>query len=153
MNSSPTAGWLWCRMFTNVDVPPRASSRIVVAVVIAVPGALATAIPAPVSTTAADAAAAMAPLPILLLMCSMLAPSRPSTCPDLPGRARAPGSDGLVSGQTAPTPAVGDNTSVRDAARPRITGMTRSSRRQAKLGAIGRCEAPWLLHGLLHSGP
>jgi hypothetical protein len=45
MTSSPTAGWLRCRTFTNVDVPPRASSRIVVAVVIAVPGALATAIP------------------------------------------------------------------------------------------------------------
>jgi len=51
-----------------------------------------------------------------------------------------------------PTPAVWDHTSVRDAARPRITGMTRSSGRQAKLGAIGCCEAPWLLHGLLHSG-
>jgi len=42
-------------------VPPRASSRIVVAVVMDVPEALATAIPAPVSTTAADTAAAMAP--------------------------------------------------------------------------------------------
>jgi hypothetical protein len=55
----------------------RAAPRLqpdVVAVVIAVPEALATAIPAPVSTTAAEAAAAMAPLPNLLLMCHMLAP-------------------------------------------------------------------------------
>jgi hypothetical protein len=46
----------------------------------------------------------MAPLPILLLMCSMVAPSRPSACPDLPGRAQATGNDGLVSGQAAPYP-------------------------------------------------
>lgn len=47
---------------TKVAEPPRASSRIVVAVVIWDPDALATAIPDPAAITAAVAAATAAPL-------------------------------------------------------------------------------------------
>src|SRR6266576_1496840 len=71
MTSSPTAGWCRCRTFTNVEVPPRASSRRVVAVGMCGTGALATAIPAALATTAADATATIAPLPNLRLMWSM----------------------------------------------------------------------------------
>src|SRR5690348_1189368 len=74
MTSSPTAGWLRCRMFTNVEVPPRASSRRDVAVLVCGTDALATAIPAALATTAADATATIAPVPNLRLMWSMALP-------------------------------------------------------------------------------
>src|SRR5690349_6375605 len=83
MTSSPTAGWLRCRMFTNVEVPPRASSRRVVAVLICGTDALATAIPAALATTAAEATATIAPLPNLRLMWSIALPLvvRGGRCP------------------------------------------------------------------------
>src|SRR6266849_5789652 len=74
MTSSPTAGWLRCRTFTNVAVPPRASSRRVVAVAMCGTAALATEIPAALATPAADATATIAPLPNLRLMWSMTLP-------------------------------------------------------------------------------
>jgi hypothetical protein len=91
---------------------------------------------------------------------SPLAPTATATSPSKrlpgsPGGAQATGSDGPVSGQAASSRAVWDNTFHNgDAAiAERITGLPRSSGRQAKLGAIGHCDAPWLLHRLLHSGP
>src|SRR5690349_9210673 len=98
MTSSPTAGWLRCRMFTNVEVPPRASSRRVVAVLMCGTDALATAIPAALATTAADATATIAPLLNLRLIWSMalplVVPGRRRTLPVSPwadtGPAAAP---------------------------------------------------------------
>jgi hypothetical protein len=52
---SPTAGWRCCRTLTNVEVPPRIISRIVTARVMFGPDALATAIPVPATTNAAEA--------------------------------------------------------------------------------------------------
>src|SRR5947209_6735306 len=74
MISSPTPGRFWCRTLTKVDVPPRTTSRMVVALVMLGPEALATAIPVPATSTAAEAAAMVAPLPKRRFRCSMMIP-------------------------------------------------------------------------------